>query len=179
LSLAACGAPEFHSEWLDREPSEGVFRASSGTSWLEFNPTLPTFQRAERLLSVCGTTSWSASMEGVDLCASVRLSDSVLGKGPMTLTIVGQAVDAPDEEFHYTAGKGNASGVESALVHTVCMWGDHAQGTSTVLRGRLQLEENGDRLLAGRLVLTMEGEMGPCVSGQSQAEMNVAFSVRG
>lgn len=173
LTLAGCESSQFRSrqggEWVSYESLESRWEGG-----------------APGMLSVCGARG--SELREVDgesvLCARIQLDEARLAtvKAPAELPIEGTAEvpnsPGPAPAPTWTAGEGSASEVVAAWVTLHCFGVPLEESVTQRARGRVLLDENGGKVLSGRLVLEVEGTLAGACGGHAEgAEVDAHFSV--
>ncbi|NTX67668.1 hypothetical protein HUA74_44180 [Myxococcus sp. CA051A] len=188
LSLAACGDDAVSDPPLDSsiehyEDSGETFRVTYDEGWMAFDQhrSAEFESGAPRTLRLCGLNDPSSVVadDETSACVSVRFDKEVLGAGPMTLAVAGDAIAAPTDSFRditFTPRKGHSPKLQAVFVATGCYGTVPKEALTQEVAGQLVLEENSDTRVRGRLVLRSVGKTAGRCSGDG-AEVALSFDV--
>jgi len=184
LSLTACGDdPTSEKSSEPFEDSGETLRVAYDGGWMSFDEhrTAGFLSDAPRALRLCGLNDPSRGVadDETTACATLWFDRTVLGTGPVTLTVAGSAVAATTDSFNditFTPRGGHSPELLAVFVTTGCYGSVPDQALTQEVDGRLVLDENSDTRVRGRLVMRSEGKTAGRCPGDG-AEVALSFDV--
>ncbi|MCP3101696.1 hypothetical protein LZ198_22720 [Myxococcus sp. K15C18031901] len=163
-------------------PSGTLRMKNFGGAWIDFdlrrNVTLDRGAPAELVFWGHNDPIPEAVDDETDITLILQLERSVLGAGPMTLTLDGSVTVPPRHASNTTfvPGPTHTAGVRTAFASISLNCIPPEDAVTQEIRGTLVLTANDDTHLRGHLDLTTRGSTAGCPGGDTESHLD--FEVR-